>query len=1620
MDDISLGLYPGLRLCPLDLTTNHGLLRCPSLYCGASLDSFSQAVATSAVSTGPHDQPWTAPVSVSLLWSFSGQFFTSCCHLGCVHWTSRPTMDCSGVRLFTVELLWTVFHKLLPPRLCPLDLTTNHGLLRCPSLYCGASLDSFHKLLPPRLCPLDLTTNHGLLRCPSLYCGASLDSFSQAVATSAVSTGPHDQPWTAPVSVSLLWSFSGQFFTSCCHLGCVHWTSRPTMDCSGVRLFTVELLWTVFHKLLPPRLCPLDLTTNHGLLRCPSLYCGASLDSFSQAVATSAVSTGPHDQPWTAPVSVSLLWSFSGQFFTSCCHLGCVHWTSRPTMDCSGVRLFTVELLWTVFHKLLPPRLCPLDLTTNHGLLRCPSLYCGASLDSFSQAVATSAVSTGPHDQPWTAPVSVSLLWSFSGQFFTSCCHLGCVHWTSRPTMDCSGVRLFTVELLWTVFHKLLPPRLCPLDLTTNHGLLRCPSLYCGASLDSFSQAVATSAVSTGPHDQPWTAPVSVSLLWSFSGQFFTSCCHLGCVHWTSRPTMDCSGVRLFTVELLWTVFHKLLPPRLCPLDLTTNHGLLRCPSLYCGASLDSFSQAVATSAVSTGPHDQPWTAPVSVSLLWSFSGQFFTSCCHLGCVHWTSRPTMDCSGVRLFTVELLWTVFHKLLPPRLCPLDLTTNHGLLRCPSLYCGASLDSFHKLLPPRLCPLDLTTNHGLLRCPSLYCGASLDSFSQAVATSAVSTGPHDQPWTAPVSVSLLWSFSGQFFTSCCHLGCVHWTSRPTMDCSGVRLFTVELLWTVFHKLLPPRLCPLDLTTNHGLLRCPSLYCGASLDSFSQAVATSAVSTGPHDQPWTAPVSVSLLWSFSGQFFTSCCHLGCVHWTSRPTMDCSGVRLFTVELLWTVFHKLLPPRLCPLDLTTNHGLLRCPSLYCGASLDSFSQAVATSAVSTGPHDQPWTAPVSVSLLWSFSGQFFTSCCHLGCVHWTSRPTMDCSGVRLFTVELLWTVFHKLLPPRLCPLDLTTNHGLLRCPSLYCGASLDSFSQAVATSAVSTGPHDQPWTAPVSVSLLWSFSGQFFTSCCHLGCVHWTSRPTMDCSGVRLFTVELLWTVFHKLLPPRLCPLDLTTNHGLLRCPSLYCGASLDSFSQAVATSAVSTGPHDQPWTAPVSVSLLWSFSGQFSQAVATSAVSTGPHDQPWTAPVSVSLLWSFSGQFFTSCCHLGCVHWTSRPTMDCSGVRLFTVELLWTVFHKLLPPRLCPLDLTTNHGLLRCPSLYCGASLDSFSQAVATSAVSTGPHDQPWTAPVSVSLLWSFSGQFFTSCCHLGCVHWTSRPTMDCSGVRLFTVELLWTVFHKLLPPRLCPLDLTTNHGLLRCPSLYCGASLDSFSQAVATSAVSTGPHDQPWTAPVSVSLLWSFSGQFFTSCCHLGCVHWTSRPTMDCSGVRLFTVELLWTVFHKLLPPRLCPLDLTTNHGLLRCPSLYCGASLDSFSQAVATSAVSTGPHDQPWTAPVSVSLLWSFSGQFFTSCCHLGCVHWTSRPTMDCSGVRLFTVELLWTVFHKLLPPRLCPLDLTTNHGLLRCPSLYCGASLDSFSQAVATSLPTPPPTSSHPPTPSVRWPKIGAHLQKTI
>ena len=55
MNDI---MYPWPPLCPLGLTTNHGLLWCPCLHCGASLDSFSKAI----VNPHPH-LPSTHPLS---------------------------------------------------------------------------------------------------------------------------------------------------------------------------------------------------------------------------------------------------------------------------------------------------------------------------------------------------------------------------------------------------------------------------------------------------------------------------------------------------------------------------------------------------------------------------------------------------------------------------------------------------------------------------------------------------------------------------------------------------------------------------------------------------------------------------------------------------------------------------------------------------------------------------------------------------------------------------------------------------------------------------------------------------------------------------------------------------------------------------------------------------------------------------------------------------------------------------------------------------------------------------------------------------------------------------------------------------------------------------------------------------------------------------------------------------------------------------------------------------------------------------------------------------------------------------------------------------------------------
>ena len=53
---------------------------------------------------------------------------------GCVHWATQPTMDCSGVRVFTVELLCTVFDKLFPSHPPPSPPARQPPYLRWPKI----------------------------------------------------------------------------------------------------------------------------------------------------------------------------------------------------------------------------------------------------------------------------------------------------------------------------------------------------------------------------------------------------------------------------------------------------------------------------------------------------------------------------------------------------------------------------------------------------------------------------------------------------------------------------------------------------------------------------------------------------------------------------------------------------------------------------------------------------------------------------------------------------------------------------------------------------------------------------------------------------------------------------------------------------------------------------------------------------------------------------------------------------------------------------------------------------------------------------------------------------------------------------------------------------------------------------------------------------------------------------------------------------------------------------------------------------------------------------------------------------------------------------------------------
>ena len=147
-DSFEQDLYPNANcdcLCKNRPSSHHKL----KSFFVSSLQLYSIAIITLHIQS---------PFLISLL--FSGLLLTVCkcgfdtmvpverakwmtsawdCTLGygCVHWTSRPTMDCSGVHLFTVELLWTVFHKLLPP---PSPPPHPHPPARPPPQYAGPKL----------------------------------------------------------------------------------------------------------------------------------------------------------------------------------------------------------------------------------------------------------------------------------------------------------------------------------------------------------------------------------------------------------------------------------------------------------------------------------------------------------------------------------------------------------------------------------------------------------------------------------------------------------------------------------------------------------------------------------------------------------------------------------------------------------------------------------------------------------------------------------------------------------------------------------------------------------------------------------------------------------------------------------------------------------------------------------------------------------------------------------------------------------------------------------------------------------------------------------------------------------------------------------------------------------------------------------------------------------------------------------------------------------------------------------------------------------------------------------------------------------------------------------------
>ena len=813
--------------------------------------------------------------------------------------------------------------------------------------------------------------------------------------------------------------------------------------------------------------------------------------------------------------------------------------------------------------------------------------------------------------------------------------------------------------------------------------------------------------------------------------------------------------------------------------------------------------------------------------------------------------------------------------------------------------------------------------------------------------------------------------------------------------------------------PRLCPLCLMTNYELLWWLWRLWSAPNGWHQPGIvpSTTAMSIVSHDQLWTALVTVAPVertkWMTSA--WDRALDHGYVHCVSWPTMNCSGdCGACGAHQMDDISLGSCPrPRLCPLCLMTNYELLWWLWRLWSAPNGWHQPGIvpSTTAMSIVSHDQLWTALVTVAPVertkWMTSA--WDRALDHGYVHCVSWPTMNCSGdCGACGAHQMDDISLGSCPrPRLCPLCLMTNYELLWWLWRLWSAPNGWHQPGIvpSTTAMSIVSHDQLWTALVTVAPVertkWMTSA--WDRALDHGYVHCVSWPTMNCSGdCGACGAHQMDDISLGSCPrPRLCPLCLMTNYELLWW--LW-----------------------RLWSAPNG----WHQPGIVPSTTAMSIVS---HDQLWTALVTVAPVertkWMTSA--WDRALDHGYVHCVSWPTMNCSGdCGACGAHQMDDISLGSCPrPRLCPLCLMTNYELLWWLWRLWSAPNGWHQPGIvpSTTAMSIVSHDQLWTALVTVAPVertkWMTSA--WDRALDHGYVHCVSWPTMNCSGdCGACGAHQMDDISLGSCPrPRLCPLCLMTNYELLWWLWRLWSAPNGWHQPGIvpSTTAMSIVSHDQLWTALVTVAPVertkWMTSA--WDRALDHGYVHCVSWPTMNCSGdCGACGAHQMDDISLGSCPrPRLCPLCLMTNYELLWWLWRLWSAPNGWHQPGIvpSTTAMSIVSHDQLWTALVTVAPVertkWMTSA--WDRALDHGYVHCVSWPTMNCSGdCGACGAHQMDDISLGSCPrPRLCPLCLMTNYELLWWLCLHCGATLDTFSQAFATSHPTPPPSASHPPTP---------------